>query len=133
MTDPADEGPNQLEPALPAREWERLQRLHHHNGMITDIAEHRLDYELGALAWHTLDPDAPDEEIRAAVDLDERKRRHAIIAIYNATLADDDPLKITRDKVNRLHFLCDAFEPDDAVHSWLPAFADALDAYLPPE
>jgi hypothetical protein len=41
--------------------------------------------------------------------------------------------QITRDDVRRLRLLLGAFEPDDGVHTWLPALAAKLAALLPPD
>lgn len=66
-----------------------------------------------------------------------------LIAILNAALPDSDPRKITREKIALIHEMyrmgcsCGVITADDMT-SWdrlqaeLPAFAAALESYLPP-
>ena len=58
------------------------------------------------------------------------------IAVLNHRLADSDPRKITREKVNRLRAIAEAIR--DVHGNWdakafLEETADTLESYLPPE
>lgn len=93
-----------LGPALTAEEWAALRK----------DAQHRKAWAAGILA---------------------RGGPLQIIALCNDELPDSAPRKITREKIARLR---DAIVEADAnevePHRWddLSAFADALEAYLPP-
>lgn len=103
-----------ITPALASQEWERLAELREAH-----------------LSDSTIVSTAPDGQItiqqyRVAFDVS-RAALPGLIAIANAALHDDDPRKITRDRIVAMREALD--ETDNEA---LRQFADALEAYLPP-
>lgn len=100
---------HEIEPALTAEEWARIER---------DVPIMRIS---------TVDD-------VCSLDLDDKV---AAIAIANHTLPDGDPRKITRDDVDFLEWVAEQMRkapigsPDDDAK--LDRFADRLRALLPPE
>lgn len=118
---------NEIEPALTPEEWAK-----HSGGTAAVWMSAKLPRS-----------DSEDAEIR----LDFAERPIAVIALANAALPDDDPRKITREKLDAMREVFDSwisYQSDiaasmDAAVSSHPAVQDveellaALAALLPPE
>ena len=67
----------------------------------------------------------------------EKGRAHAAMAVANDALSDDDPRKITREKIEMIRAAANSVADEVVEGSHrvtdLRAFADALESYLPPE
>lgn len=105
--------PEKIEPVLTEREWSGA-----------DLVDSALSVEGGQI-------------VNSANGQEEDA--HIIIALANSVLPDDDPRKITREKLYRIYKAADfmndrSTSPQrDADVSALLDFADTLESYLPPE
>lgn len=144
-----------IEPALAAEVWAKIRQYKNHGLFAVIALEGGNDTEIGAIASRATrcgDWDAAERE-------DNRKREAAAIAALNDALPDDDPRKITRDKIRLLRETVGEFAVQwqiDLEHLeaevaraatkggrvrakevervvGLVALADALESYLPPE
>lgn len=106
-----------IEPVMSAAEWASPQ----------DVIDGYIDLELGIV---DVTLGAPGES------RDARREKGALIALLNASLPDDDPRKITREKIIELSGAVAAAERDgvyDKEYAWIREFLSALESYLPPE
>jgi hypothetical protein len=121
----------QIEPALSAALWAHLAKHKDNQSFATIVLEGGYNDELGAVG----ERDAEPWGITQAMDSDDGKRDAAAIAALNAHLSDDDPRKITREKIDDFRDILRSYAEHESSgnESAAYAFLAALESYLPPE
>lgn len=114
-----------ISPVLTDDEWRGLDR---------GRAVHCIGVDGDQFIGFAHDPDSEGEGVLIdggtyTASLFEAENVRRLIAIANAALPDDDPRKITRERLQEMRDAADWIGESTSVH----AFADALASYLPRE